>query len=62
MCVLLIKVPIGKKPGNLFNDLPVYIYIYISILVVLFIFLVHIYEHLIKGYIYFQVSDYYFGT
>ena len=31
MCVLLIKVPIRKKPGNLFNDPRIYIYIYIYI-------------------------------
>ena len=28
MCVLSIKVPIRKKPGNLFNDPHIYIYIY----------------------------------
>ena len=31
MCVLLIKVPIQNKSGNLFNDPRVYIYIYIYI-------------------------------
>ena len=30
MCILLIKVPIRKKSGNLFNDPRIYIYIYIS--------------------------------
>ena len=29
MCVLSIKVPIRKKPGNLFNHPRIYIYIYI---------------------------------
>ena len=31
MCVLLIKVPIGKKAGNLFYHPRIYIYIYIYI-------------------------------
>ena len=31
MCVLSIKVPTGKKSGNLFNDPRIYIYIYIYV-------------------------------
>ena len=34
MCVLSIKVPIGKKSGNLFNDPRLYIYIYIYIYII----------------------------
>ena len=33
MCLLLLKVPICKKPGKLFNDPRIYIYIYICVCV-----------------------------
>ena len=39
MCVLSIKVPIGKKSGNLFNDPRLYIYIYIGMTVYIYIYI-----------------------